>query len=82
MICRKARFLITEAVGENSREKTDRKLRAHLGGCPACRAEFQLSRMNLKILRAVTWLDPPRDYLSAVAAGAGAAKRRRRTSPP
>jgi predicted anti-sigma-YlaC factor YlaD len=66
MNCKEARTLFPGYVDGELKKQIQASLKEHLISCPSCHAEFKVFRMNLKILRKLKTLDPPRDYSSAV----------------
>jgi predicted anti-sigma-YlaC factor YlaD len=74
MDCKEAQTLFSEYVDRELKKQILASLKEHLMDCPSCQAEYQIFQMNLKILRKLKTLDPPRDYIS-FAPGARATKR-------
>jgi predicted anti-sigma-YlaC factor YlaD len=74
MNCKEARALFSVYVDGELKKQIQTSLKEHLMNCPGCQSEFHIFQMNLKILRKLKTLNPPRDYASS----AGRAKRPRR----
>jgi len=66
MNCKEVRTLFPGYVDGEMKKQIQASLKEHLMNCPGCQSAFHFFQMNLKILRKLKTLDPPRDYISAV----------------
>ena len=66
MHCKEARTLFPDSVDGELKKQIQAFLKEHLMNCPGCQSEFHIFQMNLKILRKLKTLEPPRDFISAV----------------
>lgn len=81
MYCKKVRTLFPDYVDGELNNQIQASLKEHLISCPGCQSEFHIFKMNLKILRKLKTLDPPRDYISAVERAHESHPSKRRKTP-